>query len=72
MQRTKVMVNGLPGKMAEQVANQILGSNNLELIPYSLTGPEIVHEKCFDISLIKPFEREEKIKKIIDKEGPFI
>ncbi len=72
MQKAKIMVNGLPGKMAEQVAGRILESNNLELIPYSLTGPEITRDNYLICKLIKPSEREEKIKEIISKEGGFI
>ena len=37
----KVMVNGLPGKMATKAAEHVLKSDGLELLPFSLTGPEI-------------------------------
>lgn len=51
MKKTKVIVNGLPGKMAQAVANAVIGSEDLELIPKSLTGPEILM-KSFDIDEI--------------------
>ena len=41
MGTVKVMVNGLPGNMAEVVARQVLADHRYELIPHSLTGPEI-------------------------------
>lgn len=78
-----VMVNGVPGKMASKVADYITIKPRIEsemkLSRYSLTGPDI-REEIFmggtgwkhSMVLIKPGEREEKIKKIIDSEGPFI
>jgi 4-hydroxy-tetrahydrodipicolinate reductase len=62
MKKMRIMVNGLPGKMATEVANQILKSEDLELFPYSLTGPEIT--PTFDqignlsIALIPPEMKE--------------
>jgi 4-hydroxy-tetrahydrodipicolinate reductase len=41
MEKIKVIVNGLPGKMATAVAEAILKSPRMELLSYSLTGPEI-------------------------------
>jgi 4-hydroxy-tetrahydrodipicolinate reductase len=37
--KTKIMVNGLPGKVAGEVAKAILESKDFELFPYSFTGP---------------------------------
>ncbi|MFZ4632490.1 MAG: dihydrodipicolinate reductase C-terminal domain-containing protein [Patescibacteria group bacterium] len=42
MRKIRVLVNGLPGKMARAVAKAVAQSEDMELIPYSLTGPEIV------------------------------
>ena len=44
MENIKVMVNGLPGKMATEVANEIpveeLGRNlDIYLLPWAFTGP---------------------------------
>lgn len=36
-----VMVNGLPGNMASKVAQYIAATDDLELLDFSLTGPEI-------------------------------
>ncbi len=41
MKPIPVMVNGLPGSMALAVARHILADNRFELVPCSLTGPEI-------------------------------
>ncbi|MDP1696046.1 MAG: dihydrodipicolinate reductase [archaeon] len=40
----KIMVNGLPGKMAGEVAKQVLRTEGLELWDYSLTGSEITQK----------------------------
>ena len=64
----KVMVNGLPGKMASEVAKQVLKSKGLELIPYALTGSDITlnsHQAGdLNIALIKPEAREDFIASI--------
>lgn len=39
--KTKVIVNGLPGRMARAIAASIIVSDRFELLPISLTGPEI-------------------------------
>ena len=64
----RIMVNGLPGKMASEVARGIFGLRRYELIPYSLTGSNL-HTNPYlledlEINLIKPEEREEFIAKI--------
>ena len=68
----KVMVNGLPGKMAGEVAKQVSTSEGLEILPYAFTGAEIdakafniyglpIYHFGFEIALIKPDAREERI-----------
>lgn len=72
----KVMVNGIPGNMASNVAKHILGDSRFELIPYTLTGPEVTaSELVIDsqkIALIPPNQREEAIAAILENEGVFI
>lgn len=41
MEKIKVIVNGLPGKMAMAIAESVVKSDDLELLPHSLTGPEV-------------------------------
>lgn len=73
MQKINVMVNGLPGKMASKVAEHVLRDNSFQIVPYSLTGPEIEQDSVFgDIRLIKPKDRDFKIEGIIEENFPFI
>jgi len=41
MRKISVIVNGLPGKMANAVAEAVAKSEDLKLLPVSLTGPEV-------------------------------
>ncbi|MDP2864167.1 MAG: dihydrodipicolinate reductase [bacterium] len=61
----RVMVNGLPGKMATEVANLILRSNNFQLETVALTGPDTEQESAdlnsLKVKLFKPDQREKVI-----------
>ena len=76
MNPTKVMVNGIPGNMAVNVAQHILADKRFELVPYSLTGPEIQaaeHKvEAASVRLLKPDERGQVIEEIAQKEGAFL
>jgi len=76
MSRIKLMVNGIPGDMATILARHILADARFELLPYSLTGPEIqaAEHKVESISvrLLKPDEREKFIAEIAQKEKAFL
>jgi 4-hydroxy-tetrahydrodipicolinate reductase len=76
MSRIKVMVNGMPGNMAANVARHVLSDSRFELIPLSLTGPEISGKEykvaSLNIRLVHPGEREEALKELKKKESPFI
>jgi 4-hydroxy-tetrahydrodipicolinate reductase len=76
MNPTKVMVNGIPGNMAVSVARHILADNRFELVPYSLTGPEIeAAEHTADtlcVRLLKPDERAQAVEEITQKHGDFL
>jgi 4-hydroxy-tetrahydrodipicolinate reductase len=76
MSRIKVMVNGVPGNMAVNVARHILADDRFALVPFSLTGPEIEateHQIETDvIRLLKPDEREQAIDALKQKEGAFL
>jgi len=73
MDNIKIMVNGLPGNMASNVAGHALADSRFELISQSLTGPEITEtEMTIDsvsISLIQPQDRDQAISEIMEKEG---
>mmetsp|Transcript_8215 Transcript_8215/g.4351 ORF Transcript_8215/g.4351 Transcript_8215/m.4351 type:complete len:276 (+) Transcript_8215:5084-5911(+) len=51
MRKIKIMINGLPGNMAATIARHASSDNRFELIPYSLTGPEIT-DKEFKFSSV--------------------
>ena len=76
MSRTRVMVNGIPGNMAVNVTRHILGDDRFDLVPFSLTGPEIEmaeHKiESIVIHLLKPEGREQAINGLTQKEGEFI
>ena len=72
----KVMVNGLPGKVATKVAEHIAREATLELLPHALTGPDI-QEKTVQIGdqsieLARPDGREALINTVKEQEGDFI
>lgn len=75
MDKIKVMVNGLPGKMAAEVANLAFGTQDLFLVPYSLTGPEIEEPgldiQDYGIGLFPPGRRDE-ILPCLQSQQPFI
>jgi 4-hydroxy-tetrahydrodipicolinate reductase len=76
MSRTNVMVNGIPGNMAANVARHILADDRFALVPFSLTGPEIrvaEHKvETLAVRLLKPEEREAVIEDLKQKQGPFL
>ena len=76
MNPIKVMVNGIPGNVAQIVAKHVLADNRFELILYSLTGPEITISDyrigSAVIQLIKPELRDKKVNQIIEKHTSFI
>ena len=76
MNRIKIMVNGIPGNMAVNVAKHVLDDERFELIPYSFTGPEIAETQyvidSLSITLIQPEKKKQAITGIVDREVSFI
>jgi 4-hydroxy-tetrahydrodipicolinate reductase len=76
MSPTKIMLNGLPGNVAQVICRHALADDRIAVLPYSLTGPEIQAPSCHvdatAIELIFPDQRDDKIEAIKDAEGPFI
>lgn len=76
MDKIKVMVNGLPGNMAAMVARHVIADEAFELVPHSLTGPEISDEACtvenVPVALIRPQQRDAAMAAVIGTSGPFI
>ncbi len=46
MDRINVMVNGLPGSMAQNVAKFVKADQRLNLLTKALTGPDITEQQC--------------------------
>jgi 4-hydroxy-tetrahydrodipicolinate reductase len=63
MHPIKLMVNGMPGNMAVKVANHVLADSRFSLVPFSLTGPEILQTSCqvgtLSVTLLRPENRDE-------------
>jgi 4-hydroxy-tetrahydrodipicolinate reductase len=76
MSPTKIMLNGLPGNVAQVICRHALADERITVLPYSLTGPEIEVPSCHvgatAIELILPDRRDDKIEAIKKAEGSFI
>ncbi|MBT8370524.1 MAG: dihydrodipicolinate reductase [Deltaproteobacteria bacterium] len=76
METIKVMVNGLPGNVARIVAGHIHKDKRFNLIPYSLTGAEILESEYMldsvTVNLIKPDERMSQINQIKESQAQFL
>jgi 4-hydroxy-tetrahydrodipicolinate reductase len=76
MEKTHIMVNGLPGNVAATMAEAAITDPRFALIPYSLTGPDIVKDFIqvadMHICLVKPDTRDETITDIQKQFAPFI
>ena len=72
----KVMVNGLPGNVAQIAARHILADPRFELLPYSMTGPEIQQSEhameSMTLQLIRPDTKASKIGMIKANSGQFL
>jgi 4-hydroxy-tetrahydrodipicolinate reductase len=76
MNPIKVMVNGLPGNVARIVAHHIQQNPRFDLLPYSLTGPEITETECtigtVCLELIGPAVKMSRIDNIKEHHGRFL
>jgi 4-hydroxy-tetrahydrodipicolinate reductase len=76
MNPTNVMINGLPGNVAQVIATQMLEDDRFSVIPYSFTGPEIEIKHCHlnetAIELVLPSALNDRIDTIKNNHGPFI
>ena len=76
MNPIKIMVNGIPGKVATTIANHLSKDHRFELIRFSLTGPEmpsVDHPiEAGAVRLVVPKDREALIHDIKTSEGSFI
>ena len=76
MEPIQVMINGLPGNMAQVVLQHVLRDSRFTPLPFSLTGPEITdtHFRHDDaaIELLRPEARQAAIEKIKSAADDFI
>lgn len=76
MQPINVMINGLPGNVSMVIARHIQADSRFNLLPWSLTGPEIEAPSCtvgpLKVKLIKPVDREAALSDLCDASNPFI
>jgi 4-hydroxy-tetrahydrodipicolinate reductase len=72
----KIMINGLPGNVAVMLTSHIIADERFELVPYSLTGPEITDPEHrvegIPVALVRPEDKARRIREIIDQHGAFI
>ena len=76
MNSIKVMVNGLPGNVAQIVARHVSTDPRFELLPYSLTGPEIQQAEFAvenrSLQLIRPEMKAATLDAVKTAQGPFL
>jgi len=76
MQPINIMVNGMPGNMAVLIASHAIDDTRFRLVPYSLTGAEIIaaEHRIGDhgFSLVHPDSRDAVITDIVNAYAPFI
>jgi len=76
MEPIPVMINGLPGRVATTIAGHIIADHRLELLPWSLTGPEITASTTTvagqAVKLIKPGERDTVIPDLVQRHASLI
>jgi 4-hydroxy-tetrahydrodipicolinate reductase len=76
MQPIRVMVNGIPGNVARIVAERVIENGSLQIVPFSLTGPEIqeseIEVQKTIIRLIHPQDRDPLIEQVKKDYTPFI
>ncbi|HMA66640.1 MAG TPA: dihydrodipicolinate reductase [Desulfosalsimonadaceae bacterium] len=76
MSRFKLMVNGLPGKVATVIARNAISDSTVDFIAQSLTGPEIEADSVMventPVRLVRPGKRDSAVNALKSEEGPFM
>lgn len=71
MEPINIMLNGMPGNVASIIAGHIADDPRCNLVPFSMTGPEItlnhIKVRDVDVALVKPDEIERKISEITQR-----
>ena len=76
MNRIKLLISGLPGNMAANVARHALADDRFEVLPAALTGPEIT-DRSFTLDqttfrLVRPQERDRFMGELEAADGPLM
>ncbi len=75
MSKIKVMINGLPGKMASAAAEYLSNAEGVEIVPFSLTGSRNPVNRCkigsLEFELIRP-KPDHALKSIVSNYGSII
>lgn len=70
------MINGLPGNVSATIASRLAEDDRFEILPWSLTGPEIEQPETrvgsTTVKLVRPTSRNERIDEIKQAYGRFI
>jgi 4-hydroxy-tetrahydrodipicolinate reductase len=76
MEPIRMMINGLPGNMAQVIARQAMADDRFAVLPYSMTGPDIDISSCeiegTVFKLIVPDARDGQIGGLVAAHAPFI
>ncbi|MFO7839059.1 MAG: dihydrodipicolinate reductase [Desulfosalsimonadaceae bacterium] len=76
MNRFKLMVNGLPGKVATVIARHAISDSSVDFISRSFTGPEIDADSVMlentPVRLVRPEDRDSAVSALKSEEGPFM
>jgi 4-hydroxy-tetrahydrodipicolinate reductase len=76
MAKIKMMLNGLPGKVSATIAARAVEAPEIDLLPYSLTGPEIEAPELrlgdTAIALVRSDRREALVQRLKADHGAFI
>ncbi len=76
MKPIKVIVNGLPGNMANKAAEHILDDSSCVLLPHAMTGPDITEAETsvgsVRVALATPDKRQALIDTVKEQQGNFI
>ena len=71
-----IMINGLPGNMAVNIAKHAMNDDRFRVIPHTLTGPEVTAPEFTlgiqTIRLIQPDDREQAVVEILRSEKQLI
>lgn len=76
MDKIKIMINGIPGNVAVQVVGKAMTDSRFEVLPVSLTGPEIEANDhpvgSTRVRLLKPAGRDKALEAIKNDHGSVI